>query len=157
MLSVEVEIRPATAVSAGRVLGLVRDYLREIQEQGSELLPTPRTLSTYARFIDAFTTGEWPGVVLECDAGFTMAGQPGRDPLFDTNPGPMAYAWGTYVSPDNRRQGIAAALRARLRDELRALGFRAISGAVHRLNAAGIDSLRSLPFNFHQAVGIERL
>jgi len=156
VLAVE-EITLATPANRSRVTDLTKAYLEEIAELGSELLPTERTLAAFGRFFDGFVSGQWPGAVVVCDGGFTMAGQLGPEPLFDTKPGPMAYGFGTYVEPRWRRRGLAGAMRAVLRDELRRQGFGAISGAAHHFNGAGIESVRSLPFRWHQVIGIEEL
>lgn len=151
------EIALATPANRSRVIDLTRAYLEELLPLGSEILPTDRSLATFARFFDAYVSGDWPGAVVLSDGGFTMAGQSGPEPLFDTKFGRMAYGWGTYVEPAYRRQGLAAAMRAALRDELRRQGFGAIAGAAHHLNGVGLESVRSLPFRFHQVIGIEQL
>lgn len=148
----------ATPANRARVLDLALRYYTELRSHGSEILPTSRTLRTFAGYFDRYTAADGLlGAAIVTDGGFSMAGELAEVPIFDTDPALIAYGWGTYVDPEHRGRGVASALRDALRAELKRQGFQAISGAVHRLNATGADSLRSLPFRFHHAIGMELL
>lgn len=134
--------------------GHLRAYLDEMAANGSEVIPSDRTVGFYMSLFDAYISGDEPGVVVIDEDGTSIAG---HVLPFDTITGKTATGWFTFVSPDARGRGLAGRLRALLRQRLVSRGFKAIAAGVDLANAQGRASVDSRPMIWKQVYGYEEL
>lgn len=122
---------------------LVKAYLTEMREMGSEIEPTDRSVNfmvDLAFNLCESTSGY--GLVAVNDqmdmVGFTIAGEIVLP--YDHDMGRVACGYGTYVDPMYRGGGVSDELRLHLRNWLRRVGFNTIVGAAHDKNSVGLKS-----------------
>jgi GNAT superfamily N-acetyltransferase len=157
-------VRPATPDDRIAFLQLAALYLREMEDAGTEVLATRKSLAFYGALFASYVEHGNGIVLLVGDYAFSIAGGVEVDlanaqwPItLDTKFGKTAYGWGTYVRPQHRRSGVASRLRTELKLALRSLGFETLIGGVHVNNEQGMLSLMKSNFDVYQVVGYERL
>jgi GNAT superfamily N-acetyltransferase len=137
-------VRLATPDDRGFFLRLWWDYLVEMREKGSEILPTERTLDFYATVLDSYLTGERVGVaIVQYPIAVSMAGD--ATPAWDSTQGQTAIGWGTYVEPGFRSRGVARKIRDFVIAELTKQGFETLLGTVGVGDPEALASIRKVP------------
>ncbi len=127
-----VPIRLASQKDASTWRSLWRGMLFDQEKRGGDFVVTEKTLAFFESLFWAYVRNEVPGVVLLAgwDWATLMWGAPLFEPPFDMRDGPVGQAWGTYVLPSLRRQGIAQRLRDDGARRMADLGFaRVVGGA----------------------------
>lgn len=149
-------VRAALPHDRGAAEAMIREFLAEMHERGSEVLPTDRSVDFYMGVFDSYVDGAIPGAAIISGgwAGISMAGHP--HPL-DLSFGETATGWLTYVRPQFRGTGLGSALRALLRQTLRDHGFTAIAAGYHAWNESSIRLAESRGFQSRQIYGYESL
>lgn len=150
-------IRVATSDDRPSARRLIRDFLVDMHERGSEVVPSFRSIDFYSSLFDAYASGEILGAVIIATInsnaiGLSMTGH--VHPL-DLSFGQTATGWVTYVAPAYRGTGIASEMRGRLRDCLRAQGFVAIAAGYHTWNESSRQLAETRGFKSVQMYGYE--
>lgn len=151
--------RLATSTDLHTFLTLAGAYLVELHNLGSEIQPTPNSLSFYQLVFEMVTSpasSDCGVCVLTGDYGFSIASEVSA-PMVDTEFGRTAFGHGTYVRPEYRRQGVSKLLRDRVRGELIARGFNTVIGGIHLQNDVAVQSLDRTSFTPYMLLGYERL
>ncbi len=155
-------IRAAEPADRVAAVHLIREFLDDMHAQGSEVLPTDRTVAFYVGLFDQYVRGsivdpEGAALVAVQDGhvvGITMAG---HSLPFDTAYGKTATGWLTYVLPSTRGHGTGTQLRDALRAALLAYGYAAIAAGYHTWNAESQRFVERRGFRSLQVYGIETL
>lgn len=157
------QIRDATRQDRRLFLSLWHDYLKELRDLGSEVLPTDRTLTFYAGLFDGYVGGVLHGVVLFSvrgpatpdDVGVLMWGEvPSTGAHPETEFGRIAQGWGTYIAPAARGEGLSSSLRREAKRRLREMGFDSVIGGAHTMNDRGLDTGVGAGFRIYQKLGV---
>jgi GNAT superfamily N-acetyltransferase len=126
------------------LLWMVWDFLTAGIERGGDVLPTERNVNRLIQNGQRWADAGRPCLVATVDGGGTPVGyvEWGWD-----EPSPFdvrwrtCFAFGTYVMPRFRGQGVATTLRARARGMCTAAGIERIVGPVHLTNPAALSDL----------------
>lgn len=151
-------IRQATRADFPTFLRLWLDFLQDQQEQGGDMLSTPKTISFFTLLFSAYVTGVRKGIVLlHEDCGVMLWGEGLADLPYDTQNDLCANGWGVFVSPEFRRKGISRALYQHGSKMLREMGFSTMFAGASLKNKAGQANLISEGFRFSQIGGVLRI
>lgn len=157
-MTVASDNRVRVAVSGDRSMAaaMIREFMVEMRDRGSEVIPSDRSLAFYLSLFDNYTSGEILGVAIISGGGggVSMAGH--VHPL-DLVHGQTATGWLTYVRPQFRGNGLGSTLRILLRNTLRRQGFTAIAAGYHIWNESSIRLAESRGFQSKQLYGYELL
>jgi GNAT superfamily N-acetyltransferase len=137
-------IREATEQDYPTFLKLWITYLESQLSFGGDILPTPKTISFFTVVFNAYVTGERRGVVLLAgpDWGVSLWGEDMGDPPVDTRYAPLARGWGTYITPEHRREGLGNQIREYGSRRMRDMGFKHIAGTILTTNEVSTQSLK---------------
>lgn len=151
-----VRVRLAVPSDRTSAAAMVREFMIEMRDRGSEVIPSDRSLAFYMSLFDNYTSGEILGaaIISGGGCGISLAGH--VHPL-DLVHGQTATGWLTYVRPQFRGNGLGSTLRAMLRDTLRRQGFTAIAAGYHIWNEPSIRLAESRGFQSKQLYGYESL
>ncbi len=129
-------IRHARPDEAGVFRLLWKEYLVEMLSHGGDVAASESNLDFFESLFTVYTTQSAKGIVLFADGkGVLMWGEcPGG---LETVRAPHAMAWGTYILPQHRRQGVARVLRQLALNRMREMGFRSLLGTIYTRNFAG--------------------
>lgn len=142
--------KPRVRAAKPRDIGLFKKlwklYLEERFEQGGVILPSDENVETYTNLFKLYTNPDLPedmkidGIVLFIgEVALIMCGDP--DMPFETRLGKTAYAFGVYVMPDQRRQGLFNLLYEEAKKRLNGFGFEHVTGSILESNTQGIKAL----------------
>lgn len=136
-------IREATQKDYPTFLKLWVEYLESQLLLGGDVLPTPKTISFFTVVFNAYVEAERRGVVLLAgDYGVSLWGEDIGDLPVDSRYAPLARGWGTYVTPDHRREGLGNALREHGSRRMYEMGFSYIAGTILVTNEVSTQSLK---------------
>lgn len=104
------------------------EFLLEEEKKGGWVKASDKNIETYSTVFDAYVSGSLKGFILFYeDKAVAMRGEvPGR--LFELNIDNVAEAWGVYVDPKYRGQGIGRLLYEHSTIELKNLEFEHLMG-----------------------------
>ena len=141
----EIVIRMATKDDQPHFLRLWRAMLEEIEGMGSDIEVVDANLETVLAHFLGYCSGAlfWAAMVWYCPEGtpegVVMSGEvAGSRFPFVSKHGTLSEAWGGYVSPRYRKQGILHTLQTALAKRLRHMGFDAMQTQVHPGNQASL-------------------
>lgn len=153
-----IEIRAAKDSDIPQVKELFGDLTRETWDEGGNIRPNERSISTLESIIDAIHSDKSLGVVAvavddweqkpnsQWVVGVLVWGNLEPEETFSFREGRLAFGYGTYVHKKYRGKGISAKLRVFGRERLIDQGFNAVIGSVNPKNVAGLESVLSLGF-----------
>ena len=123
-------------------------------ELGSDILVTPKNVAFFTALFNIYLGGMRRGVVLLAgDCGVSMWGEDVADSPLDTKYAPFARGWGTYITPEHRRQGLASQMREYGSRRMHEMGFKYVGGVLLLSNEISQQSLKkyetSTPLMFH--------
>lgn len=130
-------VRLAEMSDRGRLQGLMREFLVENAQNGSDILPTERSLAFLDEMVFAYIDTRLLGAVTVATVddvlvGFVLAGEtPSRGLPYDSALGKVAFGWGSWVHPAARRMGLARRMRELAVEELKRYRFETLTGGVH--------------------------
>lgn len=160
------KVRAAKIQDKGLFRKLWKEFLEHEVSQGGNILPTDKNLDVYCNIFEKYVNGELPGVVsFIAEDAVLMWGSSGA-PVFDTNIDPIAQGWGTYVRERARGKGYSRRIREVSLKRLESLKwndgeeekkFKHLYGSAQANNEAGIESARSLGYDFPAVIGILKL
>lgn len=147
-------IREATPKDYPTFLKLWIEYLENQAGMGADILATPKTISFFTVVFNAYLHGERRGVVLLAgDYGVSLWGEDMADSPIDTRYAPYARGWGTYITPEHRREGLGSAMREYGCRRMYEMGFSYVTGMMLLTNDVSRQSLKKYetetPMLFH--------
>lgn len=156
--SERVTVRAAEEGDRSSFRDLVRGYLEDTAT--GDILPCEENIEVYSALFDRYLRDGGGAVLVAAKPygrplAFTMAGEIPHG--FRTRHGRAAMGWGTYVTPPQRRRGIARQLREALDVRLREMGFDTVIGGFHPGNVAAEASLKGTGFEVYQVLGAKSL
>lgn len=140
-------VRAAKARDVGLFKKLWMQYLEEQVKQGGLVIPSVDNVEVFANifrmYIDKDNMPEdarFDGVVLFIgEVAMLMWGDSGS--TAETQMGKTAYAWGVYIVPDQRGNGLSDLLHQEARKRLKAMGFDSLYATVLDQNSHGLEAL----------------
>jgi len=153
-------VRLATKGDRDLFIRLWTEYTIQNHKNGSDVMPTSKTLTYFVGLFDSFVSGDLPGIVLigADDNAVLMWGAATQYGLpYDSAYGFTAQGFGTYVRPSFQGKGISKELRKRAMKLLKRKGFDSVFGSAYEKNDAGYISGVKFGFEVVQATGILRL
>jgi ribosomal protein S18 acetylase RimI-like enzyme len=143
--------KPRVREAKPRDIGLFRKlwklYLEDQVEQGGVILPTEDNLEVYVNIFKMYVDEDIPedaqtdGVVLFIgEVAMIMWGD--SDSVVETTMGKTAYAWGVYVMPDHRGQGLSDMLHREAIKKLVEFKFDTVYSSIVTDNVHGYEAFK---------------
>ena len=140
----KIRVRSARPRDLGLFKKLWMEHLKEQSELGNLVEASDFNLEVYSNifkmYVDPDSEMKLDGVVLfVADKAVSMWGSPGD--VLETKLGVIAQGWGHYVTPDDRRAGIATAMMTEMFKKLREKGFDTVMGGLIEDDEAGTKTM----------------
>lgn len=140
-------VRTAKPRDVGLFKKLWMQYLEEQTKQGGLVIPSLDNVEVFANIFKMYVDPDMPeearfdGVVLFVgEVAVLMWGESGS--AATTEMGKTAYAWGIYIVPDQRGNGLSDKLQQEARKRLKEMGFDSLYATVLDQNSHGLEALK---------------